>query len=161
MKTTQLNYLGRFFAEANRLNHSSFADCRDGFQRLRFYFIQNHSHWSHLVDKDKDLKIWVNFDCPSYILYSSNPEFVKNVVAQETVTIAYAVNRTDPYKQVMRLILKKINVVLQQMGVLMNIIILKKLQHRFRLQSSYGNWEWIDLIRYFPLSPKHYQQLVL
>ena len=99
------------------------------------------SKWSHSVDKDKDLKIWVSFDWPSYILYSSNPEFVKNVFAQVTVMITYAVDRTDPSKQAMRLIFKKkkFNVGIQQTRVLTNIIILKTLQHRFDLQSSYGS----------------------
>ena len=64
---------------------------------------------------DKDSKIWISFGWPSYVLYSSNPEFVKSVVAQEPVMIAYAVNRAEPSKQVLRLIFeKKFYVVIQQ-----------------------------------------------
>ena len=59
MKPAQLNYLGRFFAEANRLNHSSFANCRDGFQWLRFCFIQNHSHWNLPRQSINDLIQWI------------------------------------------------------------------------------------------------------
>ena len=118
------------------------------------------SKWSHSVDKDKDLKIWVSFDWPSYILYSSNPEFVKNVFAQVTVMITYAVNRTDPSKQAMRLIFKKkiqcgdsTNESLDEYNNSENTAT--------QVRSSEQFWEWIDLIHYFPVSPKHYQQLAL
>ena len=155
MESIQLNYPGRFFTEANRLNNSSvsakalakasaFVDCRGEFQWLRFCFIQKPqslkftsavSKISHPVHND--WKIWVSFDWPSYVLYSSNPEFVKSVVAQETVMIAYAANRAEPSKQVLQLIFKKkFNLVIQQTVFWTNIIILKIQQHSFRHRSS-------------------------